>query len=93
MTTCPRCGSVDVDCTTVGGIGCGNGYDDVNRAKCCKCKHSGKRGDWQRIAELRAYKERTEAALRELTRREMEFEYGRADLQELGLWRDKEPQP
>lgn len=54
---CPRCGSVKVEETTMGGPPTGEPprFDDLNRATCTECKHRGTVGDWQRIAELRAY--------------------------------------
>lgn len=53
MTTCPRCGSTDVETTTKGGLG--PPEHDPNRATCCACGHSGNAGDWNM---LRAERER-----------------------------------
>ena len=54
---------------------------------CCDCR------DIDEVAELRAYKERTEAALRELCERVGDHGACVAcyKLLALGLWRDKEP--
>ena len=52
---------------------------------CCDCR------DIDEVAELRAYKERTEAALRAWCDDARGYEVD--DLKEAGLWRDKEPNP
>lgn len=48
---CPRCDSDDVSVTTMGGLtfGAAAMFDDVNRATCERCKHTGKAGDWERL--------------------------------------------
>lgn len=54
---CPRCGSNNVDQTTIGGLrpdGAALAYDDANTATCQACRHSGKVGDWQRLMDAEA---------------------------------------
>ena len=48
---CPRCDSDNVAVTTMGGIHYGAApiFDDVNRATCERCSHTGKAGDWERL--------------------------------------------
>ena len=64
---CPRCDSNDVLVTTMGGIHYGAQliFDDVNRATCERCKHTGKAGDWERLEIAYATVRDLEAKLKE----------------------------
>lgn len=60
MTTplliCPRCQSLDVESTTMGGIivGPDQHLSEPNTAMCHQCRHKGNVGDWHVIERLRA---------------------------------------
>lgn len=53
MLKCPRCGSDNIETTTMGFIGM-TPDRDPNRATCHQCAHQGNAGDWWVIDELRA---------------------------------------
>ena len=61
---CPRCDSDDVSVTTMGAFGAAAMFDDVNRATCERCKHTGKAGDWERLELAMATVRDLEAKLR-----------------------------
>ena len=51
MMTCPHCGSIDIDETTMGWVGPPSA--NPNRMTCQGCKRHGQSRDWHLIAELR----------------------------------------
>ena len=64
---CPRCDSDNVAVTTMGGIHYGAEpiFDDVNKATCLRCNHTGKAGDWDRLEIAYATVRDLEAKLKE----------------------------
>lgn len=50
---CPRCGSLDITVTTIGGIGLQDPTRDPNKATCGSCGHRGNAGDWNAIEQDR----------------------------------------